>query len=262
MKKKLITLFAACSMITTAGAGLVQTAYAADAAIRVEVADGESENQKVLTYYYENIEGIMDAQFYFDIEEGVTIDAVAITVSGQDNDAGIEFDDVIQLQYAYYILSDGGKKIASEDGSFITATITVPEDKDITAILTIDSFRDSAGTNCDIDPVEVVIPKKSAPTPQKVAAAVTAVEKQPSVKGTGAYEAQTADIYGVEITPNDESVSGATVSVGEQSKDINFKAVYSGSGTVVFAVILASESGAPLPALSADNVTPIVVAVD
>jgi len=264
MNKKIVALFAAFSMIATASVGLVQTAYAADASIRVEVADGAAENEKVLTYYYENIDGIMDAQFYLDVVEGVTINGVTITVSGQDNDCGVEFDDETQLPYAYYILSNGGKKIASDDGAFLTATITVPGDKDVTVTLTPDAFRDDAGTNYDIAPVEVTIPKKSAPIPQKVDAAVTAVEKQntEAINGTGQYKSQTADIWGVEITPNDDSVTGATVSIGGQSKDLNFKTVCSGEGTVVFAVILASETGAALPALTEANVTPITAEVE
>ena len=261
MKKKLIALFAACSMITTAAVGLAQTAYAADPGISVVVTDGASANQKVLTYYYNNMAGIMDSYGYFDVDTTATIDSVVLTVSGLDCEA--DKKDTDDVPYGYFIIGNGGKAITSDDNSFLIVTMTVPEGEEVETTLTMESFRDSDGTNYTFDPI---VEKVSAtpPEPATVPAAVTAVEKQntEAINGTGEYETQTADIYGVEITPNDESVSGATVSVGEKTKDITFKTVYSGKGTVVFAVILASESGDPLPTLSADNVTPIVATID
>ena len=266
MKKKLIALFAACSMIVTAAAGLVQTAYAAEPGLKIEVADGATDTQKVLTFYYEGINGFsyFDGVLSFDNND-VVIDSAEVTLSFAtgmgDTASEISADKkTVQLGFSYY--DDGG--VSSEDGSFATVTITVPEGEDVTANYACDGYADEAWNMFDATTVSVTIPKKAAPIPQKVPAAVTAVELQNAdpISGTGEYETQTADIYGVEITPNDESVSGATVSVGEKTKDISFKTVYSGKGTVVFAVILASESGDPLPALSADNVTPIVATIE
>ena len=261
MKKKLIALFSACSMITTAVAGLVQTAYAdAKPNVRIEVSDGATDTQKVLTFYYEGFEALNNLQGKLTFTGGiVTIDSATITIqskyTGADKDSGI-----------FYFAEEADGGASSSNGSFAIATITVPGDVDITANFEVQGFEDPEFEEHkqEIGTVSVTIPKKSAPIPAITPAAVTAVEKQntDAITGTGEYESQTADIYGVEITPNDESVSGATVSVGEKTKDINFKTIYSGEGTVVFAVILASETGAALPALSADNVTPIVVAVD
>lgn len=257
MKKKLLAMFAACSMITALSAGVVQVAYATDANVRIEVADGDTDTQKILTFYYEGVEAVNALQGTLSFTGGtVTIDSANITIPGVypgvNKNTGI---------IGFSSLTGGD---SSADGSFATATITVPIDVDITANYEVTAFEDSNYDQYVIGTVSVTIPKKSAPIPQKVPAAVTAVEKQntEAINGTGEYEAQTADIYGVEITPNDESVSGATVSVGGKTKDINFKMVCSGTGTVVFAVILASESGDPLPTLSADNVTPIVATIE
>ena len=261
MKKRILALFAACSMITTAAAGLVQTAYAAgEPNIRIEVADGDTDTQKVLTFFYDVADGVdgvntIQGKLSFD-NSGVTINSINVTIDTPSSDFIVNNNPstgLISFTHAY--------GTSSADGSFAIVNITVPEGADdITASFALETFEDTeydehAG---NIGTVTATIPKKA---PAKVPAAVTAVEKQPQITGTGEYEVQTADIYGVEIKPNDESVSGAKVSVGGQQKDINFKTVCSGSGTVVFAVILASETGAELPELSADNVTPIV-AVD
>lgn len=270
MNKKFISLFAACSMITTVVAGLVQTAYADDVGVSVVVSEGSSANEKVLTFKYEGVESLTSIQGYFDLWDdddnnlvddigSVTVDSFVLTVvDAQYKEADPE------LRSFYATESRNNRTISSDDHSFATATITVPGDIDIKLEFVVQKFKDGLGVSYSVDPVYVTIPKKSAPIPAITPAAVTAVEKQntEAISGTGKYEAQAADIYGVEITPNDESVSGATVSVGGKTKDISFKTVYSGKGTVVFAVILASESGDPLPTLSADNVTPIVATVD
>lgn len=255
MKKKLISLIAASSMIATASLGLVQTAYAADPNVRIEVADGADATKKVLTFYYEGADlmnAIQGTLSFNDAE--VTIDSITVTIANDStqNDVGTGI---------FFFTSNDGT--SSSDGSFATVNITIPENKDITASFELEVWENSDFEDyaSDIGTVTAVVSQKqSDPTP--VAAAVTAVEKQESVSGTEEYKAQTADIYGVEITPNDESVTGAEVAFGEKKGTLDFGTVYSGEGTVVFAVILASESGDALPTLAADNVTPITANVE
>lgn len=184
MKKKLIALVAACSMISTIAMGLVQTAYAADPAIRVEVTEGATANQKVLTYYYENISGILDAQGYFDIDDGVTIDDCVLSIGGKYNDSGAVEADVEtgDPAYGYFMISDGGKAVSTADGSFLTVTITVPGDADVAVMLTIDSFRDADGNNCSFAPIETTIEKASS------GGGETTVTVTPTVAESKAFE--------------------------------------------------------------------------
>lgn len=251
MKKKLISLIAASSMIATASLGLVQTAYAADAGVSIGVADGSSETQKVLTFYYEGVSAMVALGGTLTLSDG-TIDSVQITIPNDNPQADKNTGFI-----GFASFQDEGT--SSADGSFATATITVPTDKDVTVTYTPNAFTDVDWNDYDVAPASVVIQKKAA---QITPAAVTAVEKQDSVSGTEEYKAQTADIYGVEITPNDESVTGAEVAFGAKKGTLDFGTVYSGEGTVVFAVILASESGDALPTLAADNVTPITANVE
>lgn len=255
MKKRVLSLLAACAVITTSFVGLIQTAYAEGHAVRIVVSDTDADTQKTVKFYYEGTgaDGLIAFGANLTISAGATIDTFALSAvnpayKGSSGLGNLWFSD------------DNGAP--SADGEFATATVTVPTDKDTIVSLEVYQFADSEDWEDykdEVGTVSVTIPKKSAPIPQKVSAAVTAVEKQntEAINGTGKFETQTADIYGVEITPNDESVKGARVAFGENSKELNFKTVYSGTGTVVFAVILASESGAELPTLTADNVTPI-----
>ena len=161
MNKKLISLFAACSMVATVSVGLVQTAYAAEPNVRIEVTDGATDTQKVLTFYYEGAEGMNSLQGELSFEGGeVTIDALTVTINakytGADKDSAV-------LYFAEE--EDGGA--SSEDGSFATATITVPGDVDITANFEVQAFEnaDFEDYTDDIGTVSVVIPKKAAEEP-------------------------------------------------------------------------------------------------
>jgi len=163
MNKKLISLFAACSMVATVSVGLVQTAYAAEPNVRIEVTDGATDTQKVLTFYYEGAEGMNSLQGELSFEGGdVTIDALTVTINakykGADKDSAV-------LYFAEE--EDGGA--SSEDGSFATATITVPGDVDITANFEVQAFEnaDFEDFTDDIGTVSVTIPKKADPTPAR-----------------------------------------------------------------------------------------------
>lgn len=257
MKKKLITLLAACSMIATASVGLVQTAYADGITVRMEVSDGATDDQKILTFYYDGADSTYMLEGYLSFDnDNVTIDSSEITIAVPAGNGDKNADTTTgQLMYTTYL----DDPLTSADKSFARATITVPTDVDVTASFRVEVMSDGEWNMPDPFTVTATIPKKAAAiTP----AAVTAVEKQESVSGTEEYKAQTADIYGVEITPNDESVTGAKVAFGEKTGTLNFGTVYSGQGTVVFAVILASESGDALPTLTADNVTTITANVE
>ena len=164
MKKKLIALFAACSMIVTAAAGLVQTAYAAEPGLKIEVADGATDTQKVLTFYYEGINGFsyFDGVLSFDNND-VVIDSAEVTLSFAtgmgDTASEISADKkTVQLGFSYY--DDGG--VSSEDGSFATVTITVPEGEDVTANYACDGYADEVWNMFDATTVSVTIPKKAA----------------------------------------------------------------------------------------------------
>lgn len=253
MKKKFIALFAACSMITTAVAGLVQTAYADDDPIRIEVSDGATDTEKVLTFYYGPEDGVNMIEGYLTLNNGATIDSAAITISipAGMGDQVAKTDDghIMCLTYA-------DDPLTSADKSFATATITVPGDVDVTASFSFEMF-DSVDNDFS-DTVNVTIPKKAS-DPDPEPAAVTAVEKQNSVSGEGIYAAQTADVYAVELAVNDQVVSGVTVKYDDEHQaTLNFDTEVTG-GSVVFAVILANVSGvAALPAFDDLTITPIV----
>ena len=162
MKKKLIALFAACSMITAVSAGLIQTAYAADPNVRIEVSDGETDTQKILTFYYEGFDAMNAVQGTLSFEGGeVTIDSAALTIEAHygaaDKDSGV-----------IYFAEDEDGGTSSADGSFATATITVPGDVDITVNFEVEAFENSDFDTFEdqIGTVSVVIPKKAAPEPE------------------------------------------------------------------------------------------------
>lgn len=262
MKKKLLALFAACSMITTAAAGLVQTAYAADPNVRIEYTDGDTDTQKILNFYYEGVDALtaFGGTYSFSSND-VTVDSGSVTLT---YNLGIKEFDTENCYISFSTFDDGGS--SSADGLFATATITVPSDVDVTVELEVDSFTDAEEDDYEdeIGTVSVVIPKKSAPIPAITPAAVTAVEKQNTeISGTGEFETQTADIYGVQITANDEAVSGAKIYFDDDHQNtITFNTVCSGGGTVEFAVILANVTGVTLPSLSDATITPISATIE
>ena len=273
MFKKLATLVCAAAMAAGAFTGVV-----ANAAVEREegvnlTAEKTADDKITVNAYAVGYDSIMG----FNLNFGVTGASVKSVNADYAAISGGTYN-VASESFVATIASTTGA-VSLTDNLMLTITFTFSEDISNDVTITIeDESSVMKGNNVALeyyasdltdDPDAVTlgfndVVVKAAPVPQTVPAAVTAVEKQntDAINGTGEYKAQTADIYGVEITPNDESVSGATITVGEKTKDINFKTVYSGEGTVVFAVILASETGAALPALSADNVTPIVVAVD
>jgi len=164
MNKKLISLFAACSMVATVSVGLVQTAYAAEPTIRIEVADGETDEQKVLNFYYvtaDGPEGVNSIQgnLTFD-NDAVTIDSINVTIPNDNNQ--INKDSGLIMFTAY----EGTK---SDDGSFATVNVTVPTDVDIKATFTLEVFEDTDYTDYteDIVAVNATIPKKAAPAPAR-----------------------------------------------------------------------------------------------
>lgn len=155
MKKKVLALFAVCSMITTVSAGVVQTAYAADPTVRIDVSDGASDTQKILTFYYEGVDELLDIQGTLTFSGGaVSIDSYTITIDCDNSQAN-------KNTGVLYFTSDYGT--SSNDGSFATATITVPGDVDITANFAVKDFEDTNWDNygSDIGTVSVTIPKKA-----------------------------------------------------------------------------------------------------
>jgi hypothetical protein len=161
MKKKLIAIFAACTMITTAFAGM--TAYAAGPDgqnVRIEVSDGATDEQKVLTFYYEGAELMNAIQGTLSFEGGeVTINSINVTIANDatQNDTGTGI---------FFFTSNDGT--SSADGSFATVNITVPTDADITANFELEVWEDVNFDDytSDIGTVSVVIPKKAAPEPE------------------------------------------------------------------------------------------------
>jgi len=161
MKKKLITLFVACAMVATASVGLVQTAYAAEPNVRIEVADGATDTQKVLTFYYEGFENMNAIQGELSFAGGeVTIESATLTIvahyGSADKESGV-------IWFAED--EDGGT--STEDRSFATATITVPDDADITVNFEVQAFENSDFETFEeeIGTVSVTIPKKAAEEP-------------------------------------------------------------------------------------------------
>ena len=271
MFKKIATLVCAAAMAASAFTGVVaNAAVERDEGVNL-TAEKIADDKITVNAYAVGYDSIMGFNLNFGVTgasvKSVNADYAAIS-GGQYNVANASF---------VATLASTAVAVSLTDNLMLTVTFTFSENISDDVTITIEDESSVVKGNNEAleyyvddltnDPEavtlgfnDVVVKAAQAITP----AAVTAVEKQntEAISGTGKYEAQTADIYGVEITPNDESVSGATVSVGEKTKDINFKMVCSGTGTVVFAVILASESGDPLPTLSADNVTPIVATIE
>ena len=165
MKKRILALFAACSMITTAVAGLVQTAYAAgEPNIRIEVADGDTDTQKVLTFFYDVADGVdgvntIQGKLSFDNSD-VAINSINVTIDTPSSDFIVNNNPstgLISFTHAY--------GTSSADGSFAIVNITVPEGADdITASFALETFEDTeydehAG---NIGTVTATIPKKAA----------------------------------------------------------------------------------------------------
>ena len=276
MFKKLATVVCATAMLLSTMTGIVaNAAVSRDEGVNL-VADKKADNEVTLKVYSVGYDSIRNYGLNFTVD-GAVVSSVTTDFAALDGTKTNIYGNGGNVA----VTGTSTEEVSLTNNLMFTLTLTLTADisKDITISLddectvkkgnkdTLEYYAEDYEDDPDSEYVtlgfnDAVV--KAAPVPQTVPAAVTAVEKQntEAISGTGKYEAQAADIYGVEITPNDESVSGATVSVGGKTKDISFKTVYSGEGTVVFAVILASESGDPLPALSADNVTPIVVAVD
>jgi hypothetical protein len=254
MKKKLLALFAACSMITTVSAGLVQTAYAADPNVRIEVADGSSDSEKILRLYYEGIE-----EDVLDMEGKLSFTGGAVTIKNYTRTIG-DSGSVNKTTGKILWASDDG--VSYTDGYFATATITIPTDVDITVKFQVQVLEDANYYDYadDIGTVSTVIPKKAS---EPEGPSVT-VDEQAALNGTKEFAAQSAKVYAVQIAANNFTVTGADVSVGGQKKSISFSTEISGSGTAAFAVILANDNTPTndLPEFSADNVTPITKPVD
>ena len=273
MFKRMATLVCAAAMAVSAFTGVVANA-AVERDQGVNLVAAKSGDDKVkLDVYAVGYSTVANYALKF-LVSGATLTGVTADYSA----LGGDYNAVFISGSRFNSVAADTSAVTLTDNRILTLTLTFSEaiSNDITITLTDDGNGSIVGPvenedtldyyeeDLESNPDWVTLGFNDAvvkAAPAKVPAAVTAVDKQPQITGTGEYEAQTADIYGVEIKPNDESVSGAKVSVGGQQKDINFKTVCSGSGTVVFAVILASETGAELPELSADNVTPIV-AVD
>lgn len=252
MKKRVLSLLAACAVITTSFVGLVQNVYAEGHNVRITVSDTDTETEKTLKFYYEGTgaDGLVSFNADLSISEGGTINTFALSAvnpayKGTSGLGNLWFSD------------DNGA--ASADGEFATATVTVSTDKDITVSLKVNEFFDSddwEDYSTEVGTVQVVIPAKS--TPSTKAAEVTAVEKQntEAISGTGQYESQKADIYGVQITAGDKAVTGAEIYFDEEHKsEITFGTVCSANSSVQFAVILAKVSAnAVLPTLEKTNV--------
>ena len=177
MKKKLIALFAACSMIATASVGLVQTAYADDAPnLSIVVTDGATDNEKVLTFYYD-CEGTFTFQGTLSFAGGdVTIDSVEVPLtypSGMGDKAQEIADDkkTANIGLAYY----GDDPLTTADKSFAIANVTVPGDVDITANFEVEFFTDENWGYYDgIGTITATIPAKASEpeTPATVDASV------------------------------------------------------------------------------------------
>ena len=165
MKKKLIALFAACSMIATASVGLVQTVYADGVSVRIDVTDGATDEQKVLNFYYEGVNGLASLMANLTFSGGaVTIDSYDITVPIDDGTAN-KTDGSIWLSNA----NDSTHGASSDDGKFATATVTVPTDVDITVSFAVTEFYDGDywdDYTAEVGTVTATIPKKAAPEPE------------------------------------------------------------------------------------------------
>jgi hypothetical protein len=245
-------------MITTAVAGLVQTAYADDDPISIVVSDGATDTEKVLTFYYGPEDGVNMIEGTLTVNNGATISSSAITISIP---AGMG-DQAATPSSGYFLcLTYADTPLSSADKSFATATITVPGDVDVTASFSFDMF--DKDDNDFSDTATVTIPANKSDTPAAVAE--NGIEKQDTVNGSYELSDQVADIYAVQYEFNDDAaVKGVTVQFDgyeyqvKQALTFNDGVVVTG-GTVYFAVILSNETGkyAELPELSSANIIPL-----
>ena len=185
MKKKLLALFAACSVITTAAAGLVQTAYATEPGVRIGVADGTTDTQKIITLYYEGVDAMISITGQLTFTGGtVTINKLSVTIP---NDSAQADKNNGSLYFSSY--EDEGT--STDDGAFAQAVVTVPGDVDITASFEIKDFTEYSFEAEDwveygntLGTVSTVIPKKEAPTEAPTAAPTEAPTEAPTAAPT------------------------------------------------------------------------------
>jgi hypothetical protein len=274
MKKKLIALFAACSMITTAVAGLVQTAYADGAPISVVVSDGATDTEKVLTIYY-NCDGIATFEGYLTFDNpGASVKSTNFTMaysagmgdrnSAVFNRAGDPHDGQYQIMICTYGEGEEAEDpMETADKSIATVTVNVPGDVDVVASLALEVVEERGWSPYAKSTVIATIPANKSDTPAAVAE--NGIEKQDTVNGSYELSDQVADIYAVQYEFNDDAaVKGVTVQFDgyeyqvKQALTFNDGVVVTG-GTVYFAVILSNETGkyAELPELSSANIIPL-----
>ena len=163
--KRVLSLLAACAVITTSFVGLVQTVYAEGHTVRIVVSDTDTDTQKTLKFYYEGTgeDGLLAFGANLSISEGGTINTFAL--SG----VAPEIKGSSGLGNLWFAGKDG-EGVSSSDGELATATVTVPTDKDTTVSLEVYQFVDSEDWEeykDEVGTVSVTIPKKSASEPEE-----------------------------------------------------------------------------------------------
>ena len=263
MFKKISTLVCAMAIATSAFTGVVANA-AVDRDQGVNLVGTKTADNKITVSVYAvggyTTVGAVDLHFSVTGAEVDSVSADYAAISG-----GLY--NVANAHLVKTTASSVDDVTLNADGLILTITFTLKENisEDVTITLNDECIVDDLeyyAEDLETDPSYVTLgfndvvikaPEISVP------AAVSAIEKKDSYSGTDMYGNQTADVYGVEIELNDDAVSGAKVYFDDAHQGtVDFGGKFSGSGKAVFAVILVSETGAPLPSLDDATITPIV----